>query len=457
MGWILLLLKIAFFVYPPLLAIYIISLILSDRKAFDAHDTAILLALFLGSFGAHKFYLGRIKTGVVYLFFSATLIPLLLSLIDMAVLLFMKEEIFYKKYFSAEKEETSQKLTAVQKEAASYFALPQKERAAKAAAPWRRVLARAADVILIFVINIPMLWPACLGVAIFIRITRIPFRGADVTNEIVYTIFLVSYAIIFTIYFYILEGSYNTYGKMLFGIKTYIDSPAIERSRDGSLAQIKMLLACLPVAGHIIRYANKDIAGLRAVVQSPKKASLWLRITLGVVTFTTPALIIFTVLFLISLVAGGIFSSAKNESFPSLAVTPHTEKIHSNENLTRERKLVMLALEDIAARAADAKAKSGRVPSTKELSKNLRFSQEFRKVLKWGAKLISGQEAAFMIYYTSPESKVPAYVIFRNYEPRSYACYVDDMEKHGHKCTPWFMRAKIYEGDFTRDFGSYNK
>lgn len=43
---------------------------------------AILLAYFLGTFGAHKFYLGKTKQGILFILFSITGIPTILSLID---------------------------------------------------------------------------------------------------------------------------------------------------------------------------------------------------------------------------------------------------------------------------------------------------------------------------------------------------------------------------------------
>lgn len=43
---------------------------------------AIVLALFLGSFGAHKFYLGDLKKGIIYLVFFWTAIPFFLALYD---------------------------------------------------------------------------------------------------------------------------------------------------------------------------------------------------------------------------------------------------------------------------------------------------------------------------------------------------------------------------------------
>lgn len=44
--------------------------------------TAVLLALFLGGIGAHKFYLGKTGLGIVYLLFSWTLIPGIIAVIE---------------------------------------------------------------------------------------------------------------------------------------------------------------------------------------------------------------------------------------------------------------------------------------------------------------------------------------------------------------------------------------
>lgn len=44
-----------------------------------------LLAFFLGGIGVHKFYGGKIGTGILYLVFSWTFIPVFLSLIDFIV------------------------------------------------------------------------------------------------------------------------------------------------------------------------------------------------------------------------------------------------------------------------------------------------------------------------------------------------------------------------------------
>lgn len=56
------------------------------------------LAIFLGSFGIHKFYLGKTLQGVLYLLFCWTYIPLLLGLIDGIVLFVTPKEKFIQKY-----------------------------------------------------------------------------------------------------------------------------------------------------------------------------------------------------------------------------------------------------------------------------------------------------------------------------------------------------------------------
>lgn len=59
---------------------------------------AVLLALFLGSFGIHKFYLKKPVLGVLYLIFFWTYIPSFLALIDTIVLLCSNDARFRKKY-----------------------------------------------------------------------------------------------------------------------------------------------------------------------------------------------------------------------------------------------------------------------------------------------------------------------------------------------------------------------
>jgi TM2 domain-containing membrane protein YozV len=59
---------------------------------------AILLGLFLGGLGFHKFYLGQAMQGVIYLLFFWTGIPLILSIIDIIGYACMSDEQFAAKY-----------------------------------------------------------------------------------------------------------------------------------------------------------------------------------------------------------------------------------------------------------------------------------------------------------------------------------------------------------------------
>ena len=60
--------------------------------------TAALLALFLGGLGVHKFYLGRSGTGVAYLLFCWTLIPIVIGFFEGINLFSMKQEQFDRLY-----------------------------------------------------------------------------------------------------------------------------------------------------------------------------------------------------------------------------------------------------------------------------------------------------------------------------------------------------------------------
>lgn len=62
---------------------------------------AALLAILLGWMGAHKFYLGQIGMGILYLVFCWTGIPWIISIIEFVIYLAMSEEAFYKKYGGA--------------------------------------------------------------------------------------------------------------------------------------------------------------------------------------------------------------------------------------------------------------------------------------------------------------------------------------------------------------------
>jgi len=59
---------------------------------------AALLAFFLGGFGAHKFYLGRLAAGFLYLIFCWTFIPSIIAFIEFIIYLTMSDEAFAAKY-----------------------------------------------------------------------------------------------------------------------------------------------------------------------------------------------------------------------------------------------------------------------------------------------------------------------------------------------------------------------
>lgn len=59
---------------------------------------AALLAIFLGDFGAHKFYLGRPGMGIFYLLFFWTGIPAVIGIIEGIIYLLQSEETFQEKH-----------------------------------------------------------------------------------------------------------------------------------------------------------------------------------------------------------------------------------------------------------------------------------------------------------------------------------------------------------------------
>lgn len=59
---------------------------------------AALLAFFLGGFGIHKFYLGQVGLGILYLVFFWTFIPAIIAFIEFIIFLTMSDEAFNKKY-----------------------------------------------------------------------------------------------------------------------------------------------------------------------------------------------------------------------------------------------------------------------------------------------------------------------------------------------------------------------
>ena len=62
--------------------------------------TTTLLALFLGTLGIHRFYLGQVLYGIIYVLLAATGISTILALIDFVMFLIMDEKYFNYKYNS---------------------------------------------------------------------------------------------------------------------------------------------------------------------------------------------------------------------------------------------------------------------------------------------------------------------------------------------------------------------
>jgi TM2 domain-containing membrane protein YozV len=60
---------------------------------------AILLALFLGGLGAHKFYMGKPALGILYLLFCWTGIPSIIALIELIHYLILGDKKFEAKYW----------------------------------------------------------------------------------------------------------------------------------------------------------------------------------------------------------------------------------------------------------------------------------------------------------------------------------------------------------------------
>lgn len=71
----------------------------TPRKTGDRERVpAILLALFLGGLGVHKFYLGESGMGIIYLLFCWTFIPAIVAFCEALVYLSMSEPAFDQKY-----------------------------------------------------------------------------------------------------------------------------------------------------------------------------------------------------------------------------------------------------------------------------------------------------------------------------------------------------------------------
>ena len=59
---------------------------------------AAILAILFGGIGLHKFYLGKIKQGILYFLFAWTYIPVIIVIIEGIIYLTSSDEKFYLKY-----------------------------------------------------------------------------------------------------------------------------------------------------------------------------------------------------------------------------------------------------------------------------------------------------------------------------------------------------------------------
>ncbi len=72
--------------------------VLATSPSGRSRIAAALFAFFLGGFGAHKFYLGQVGMGVVYLLLCWTFIPAIVAFIEGIVLLTQSDQQFAAKY-----------------------------------------------------------------------------------------------------------------------------------------------------------------------------------------------------------------------------------------------------------------------------------------------------------------------------------------------------------------------
>ncbi|MFP1764003.1 TM2 domain-containing protein [Lonsdalea quercina] len=70
----------------------------SQPQGTKSRMAAALFAFFLGGFGAHKFYLGKIGQGLLYLIFCWTFIPSLIAFVEFVLYLCESDEEFARKY-----------------------------------------------------------------------------------------------------------------------------------------------------------------------------------------------------------------------------------------------------------------------------------------------------------------------------------------------------------------------
>lgn len=83
---------------PPSLPTQNYTTIVHVNNSRKSRGVAIALALFLGGFGIHKFYLNQVFAGILYLLFCWTFIPAIIALFEALMLLFIDESEFNKRF-----------------------------------------------------------------------------------------------------------------------------------------------------------------------------------------------------------------------------------------------------------------------------------------------------------------------------------------------------------------------
>jgi TM2 domain-containing membrane protein YozV len=75
--------------------------VVAPSGPMKSRSTAILLAIFLGGLGIHKFYLNKPLWGVIYLLFCFTFIPAILGFLEGICYISMSDKMFQQRYFPA--------------------------------------------------------------------------------------------------------------------------------------------------------------------------------------------------------------------------------------------------------------------------------------------------------------------------------------------------------------------
>lgn len=71
---------------------------ITEYKTNRSRLIAAFLAIVFGSFGLHKFYLGKVLLGLIYLFFFWSFVSGILGVIEGVMYLLMSDQEFQKKY-----------------------------------------------------------------------------------------------------------------------------------------------------------------------------------------------------------------------------------------------------------------------------------------------------------------------------------------------------------------------